>query len=638
MLSALLVATSAAPAASADPLNSDPAVGDAMTMPLESLGLPDETTLIGANTSQTVTLPVPRGFAVTRLLGLIHSPIDFTSGFVEITDSTGRLLGTVGLPAVIPEQAVVPFDVDISAARVDDSALGLTFTVREGGVSAEQRCGRGEQVLLSDLAALLVGVEPAPATIATFFPPVLRQLTIYTPIDADDAEQQAVLSLTSAVARMYRSQKPTITVVRQARGATPPAAPQLTRAVVVERGDAGLEVVNPDRADVFLRLTGRGDQLTDQTSLVTNQLQSVAQGPGARVDQAGSEGEPDVTEMTFEELDINGESQVLRTSTFTVGVDRAALSDERVDALKVHLLATHTPVADLDSASVMVSVNGQAVHSQPLDSTGQVDTVFDVPGEFLRQRANFEFDLTFSPRQLCSPTIAPMTFQLDPRSTLTVQRGGEPLGGFGAVPSEFSPEFLVAFDGTNPNQLDYATRVVAEIAQQTGSVLTPRVVDVNDAADATTGALIVANSATLEPTSLRPPIGGESTETSVDLRDELRADIAGGLGSIQAFADQPRDRTVILVTTSGAWSLVEPLFGYIDELPDGWASLDGDVLAAGPEGTVTDLSIGPGDAAATPTQDGDTLPDWLVITAACAVLVALVLGAALAWRRRRRAG
>lgn len=221
-----------------------------------------------------------------------------------------------------------------------------------------------------------------------------------------------------------------------------------------------------------------------------------------------------------------------------------------------------------------------------------------MPGELLRQRINVEFGLAFSPRQLCSPTIAPVTFQLDPSSTLTMRRGGPAPGGFGAVPSEFSPEFLVALDGGSPNQLDYAAAVVADIAQRTGTALQPRIVDVKAAADARTGALIVANSAAIGLTSVRPPIGGDGAAVQVDLSSQLRADITGGLGSIQVFADAPRDRTVVLVTTTGAWSLVEPLLGYIDGLPDGWSSLDGNLLAAGAAGDVTNLTVSGGETVA----------------------------------------
>jgi hypothetical protein len=84
------------------------------------------------------------GLIVTRLRGLIHAPVDFGAGFVEIDDSTGRFLATVGLPAVTPDQVVVPFDVDISPAQVSESDLGLSFTVREVGLPAPERCGLGE--------------------------------------------------------------------------------------------------------------------------------------------------------------------------------------------------------------------------------------------------------------------------------------------------------------------------------------------------------------------------------------------------------------------------------------------------------------------------------------------------------------
>ncbi|BBY15076.1 cellulose biosynthesis cyclic di-GMP-binding regulatory protein BcsB [Mycolicibacterium litorale] len=634
-LSMMLVAALGAPAAAqAAPLNADPSAAGEATLPWRTLGLPGDLTLVGANTNQDFAVPVPTGFTATRLRGLIHAPVDFGAGFVEISDTTGRFLATVNLPAVVPDQAVVPFDVDISAAQVSGSKLGLSFTVREAALPAAERCGLGEQVRLSDLTTVFAGIEPAPTTVASFFPAVLQRLTIYAPIDADDGEEQAVLTLASAVARMYRPQATAVTVVKQPRGAVPPPAPQFTRTVVVENGDAGLAVVNPDRGDVYLKLTGRGDQLAAQASVVATQMQSLVQVPDARVEKAGARGESDDDEVSFGEVNIAGESSVLRTATLTVGVDRAALGAGRVDGLQVHLLATHTPVQPLDSASVTISVNGQALHTAPLGENGRVDTVFDVPGEFLGQRVNFAFGLTFSPRQLCSPTIAPVSFQIDPRSTLTMRRGGPPLAGFGAVPSEFSPEFLVALDGSNPNQLHYATRVVANIARLTDAVLVPRVVDVKAAADARMGALIVANAATVEQTSMRPPVGGESSDVQVDLRDQLRAQINRGLGSIQTFADEPRDRTVVLVTTSGAWSLVEPLFGYIDQQPEGWSSLTGDVLAAGAEGRVTNLAIGAEDTAPIAAEDTTDWQSRVAIAVGGVVLAALAVAAALLWRRR----
>lgn len=604
-------------------------------MSWRSLGLSEQLTLEGANTTRDFTLPVPSGFSPARLRGLIHAPVDFSAGFVEITDGAGRVLSTVGLPAVVPEQAVVPFDVDISTARITASKVPLSFTVRQPPVTPD-RCGLGQQVTLSDLSAVFTGVEPAPTSIANFFPPVLQRLTIYAPVDADDAEKQAALSLASAVTRMYRPQPVDVRAVAQPRGATPPPAPQFTRAVVIERGDAGISVVNPDRADVFLRVSGRGNQLSDQVALVSDDLQSLAQVPQARVDQPGALSLPEGETFSFGDLGMRGETSVLRTSTLPVGVDLSALGSGHIDGLQMHLLATHTPVAEMDAASLTVSVNGQSVAAVPLTESGRVDLSVDVPAEFLRQRINVDSEVTFSPRQLCTPTTAPMTFELDPRSTLTVHRGGGPLDGFGAVPSGLAPEFLVAFDGSSPDQLDFAVRAVSDAARMTGSPLTPRVVDVNAAADARTGAIIVANTATIDGTSLRPPLGGQGAQLEVGLSRELRAEVNRGLGAVQVFADQPRDRTVMLVTTTGAWSLVEPLFGYIDAQPDGLASLTGNVLAAGPEAVVTNLSLGGSESTEPAAEDSDGSLWWL-LAAGVAVTTLLVTGA-LAWRRRRQLG
>lgn len=90
---------------------------------------------------------------------------------------------------------------------------------------------------------------------------------------------------------------------------------------------------------------------------------------------------------------------------------------------------------------------------------------------------------------------------------------------------------------------------------------------------------------------------GDGSAITVDLPTRLRVDIDRGLGSIQAFADQPRNRTVALITTTGAWTLVDPLFDYVDGQPDGWSSLTGDVLAAATQGTPANLSIRADDTA-----------------------------------------
>ena len=603
-----------------------------------ALGLQSEVVL-GIDTSTSYTIPVLPGLTPSRLQGVIRAPMNIDAGFLEISDGEGRFLTAVDLPPSATAQAVTPFDIDIAGARVRSSKTDLSFTVRPRD-NAGEFCGPLQQVTLSDLATVFTGTESPVTTIANFFPPVLERVTVYTADNPDTAEQQAALTLVTALARVYSPQPMAISVVAQPRGAVPPPAGQLARAVVVEAGGpGGLSVERAAAPDAFLRISGSGDELSAQASLLVNQLQSLAQTPAARIDQPGSEALLTGDTMTFSQLNLSGKTDVLRTGKLAIGVDRASLGLGRVDSVQVHLLADYTPVPKDDSASVVIRSNGLVVYRAALDNTGVLDATFDLERPAFGQGINLDFALSYTPHEACGPLMAPISFQVDPRSTFTVERGGPPLNGFGAFPSEFSPSFMVALDGSGPNQLSYAARVAAAVARLTSTQLTPQVVDVKTAAEADSGALIVANSKAIEQTTLNPPVGGDGTAVDLGLSTELRATIDDGLGSIQAFADQPRNRSVVLVTTTASWSLVDPLFNYIDDLDGGWSALTGDVLAAGEARVPTNVAIrDSGDVFEPPAAPAlpQSWHQWIPIVIGVAVVVAIAVIAAILWSRRRR--
>ncbi len=631
---AAAVVVAAAASAQPDPL---PAPGGDVTLSWPSLGLPSDVRFVSANTNQDFRLPLPAGFSPRRLQGQIHAPVNFGPGFLEIEDARGTFLGAVTLPAVSADQAVVPFDVDLSQAPPSSSPLTLSFTVRQN-TGEGQICGPGQELRISQLTTAFAGAEPPPTTVDTFFAPVLQRVTIYAPGDADRSEQEAVLALASAVERAYQPQPVTISVANKPRDAPPPPAGQLTRAIAVERGTAGLTLTNPGTPETYLQLSGRGDQLSAQVALLRDDLQSLAQTGSVRVDQAVTATDRSRDTVTFGELSMEGKDQVLRTSDLTVGVDRAALGAGRLEKVRVHLLADYTPVDGGDVAALVVRANDDVVHSAVLDTSGRVDTTFDVPGGRFGERLTLTLTVTYTPRFLCSSMIAPLTFQIDGESTLTVTRGGAARGGFAALPSAFMPAFLVALDGSSPNQLDYAARVLVAMARVSNVELIPRVVDLKSAARSDQPALIVAGSAGLKQTDLNPPVSGEGSAVRVD-GDDLRVDVERGVGSVQAFADPPRDRSVVLVTTTAAWPLVDPLIGYIEGLPGGWSGLTGDVLAAGAQGTPTDVAIrgGAGVQESIAASDDSSRHRWVWIAAGVAVLVALTIAAGwLVLRRRRR--
>lgn len=645
----LLLLLSLGGPAYAQPDDAAPPPAAAVTLGWPALGLEPEV-FLGPNSATSYTVPMPTGLRVSRLRGTITAPLNISAGYLEVNDADGRLLGTVNLPPAGAAGAATPIDVDISAARFQKSSVELTLTVRPLDVAGSQvnqygiqYCGPLQLVTLRDLAVEFTGTEPPVTTIAGFFPPVLERVTVYAPDDADAAEQQSVLMLVSTLVRLYLPQPLAVAVVSQPRGTAPPPAAPLGRAVVIERGDtAGLRVENSGAAGAYLRVSGGGDELSTQVSLLVNELQSLAQAPASRVTQAGSQPDRGTDRWTFAQLNINAKTDVLRTNNLRVGIGRAALGNGRVDSVQVHLMADYTPVPDQDAAAVVIRSGGDVVYRAALNNTGRLDATFDLPNRALGQYVSLDLALTYTPHQVCNPLIAPITFQLDPQSTMTVRRGGPPLGGFSAMPSEFSPSFEVAFDGSGPNQLVSAARVVAAVSSLTNVQLTPKVVDLMTAADGRSGALIIAKSSALKQTSLHPPLSGDGTTLNVELPTELRAEIDGGLGSIQVFADRPRDRTVILVTTSGGWNLVDPLFDYVDGLDGKWSALSGDVLAAGEAGVPTNLSIfgqrevdDRGDSSESSISEWLQLPG-LAIGVGVAAIAVLAIAAALILLTRRR--
>lgn len=604
-----------------------------VTLPWPVLGLQPRMDLY-PDSSQSVSVQVPSGLTATRLRGLIHAPMNIGAGYLEISDGNGKFVAAVNLPPAVPPTAVTPFDADISAAQPRASSINLSFTLRALD-GADPFCGPTQRLTLSDLATVFTGIQPPVASIASFFPPVLEQVTIYAPTDAAAAEQQAVLTLVSTLARIYNPIRINISVVSRPRGTVPPPASGLSRAVVVETGPPGLSVENAGTLGAYLRVSGEGDGISDQMSLLVNGLQPLAQSVTARIDKAGSDAALAGDTVTFSQLRVGGETTFIKTSILRVGIDRTSLG-RRFDHVQVHLLADYTPVQKDDAATVVIRSGDLVVYRALLDSSGRLDATFDLDSQMLgKQWIDLELALTYTPHQVCGPLMARMSFGIDPRSTLTMHRGGAPLGGFAAFPYEFSPRFLVALDGSSPNQLAYAARVVAAIARLTRTELTPQVVDLQAASNANSGALIVASSKAITQTSLNPPVSGDGSAINFALPAELRVNIDKGLGSIQAFADTSRNRSVVLVTTTGEWTLVDPLFGYIDGSVRDWSQLTGDVLAAGAGGTPTEATIRPVGNVFEPPQSGAR---GLVVGGVVAgVLGAIAVLAAILFSRRRRA-
>jgi hypothetical protein len=90
---------------------------------------------------------------------------------------------------------------------------------------------------------------------------------------------------------------------------------------------------------------------------------------------------------------------------------------------------------------------------------------------------------------------------------------------------------------------------------------------------------------------------------------------------------------VLAINGADDWSLVGQNFDYIRALPSRWASLSGDVVAAGPAGQTVALTLREGGTLLN-DYPGDSWRLWAKLAAASVVVI--LLGATIELLRRRR--
>lgn len=635
VLSCLLAAAAAAVCAGVSPASAQPAADDIVrdtTLVWPGLGLPSSVDL-DATSSRDFTIPVPQGARGVVLTGQIRSAQGIGDAQVAIDDAHGRPVASFGVSAAPGTSS--PFTADLSALPVVDGAVSMRMMLRPAH-SPSDRCSSAPAVTLFDLATTfgIVGTAP-PRTVQDFLPPVLTGMTVKVPRTPTAAEQQAALDLVTAVTTHYL---PAPVDVRIAASDAEPAGPPamddpLHRTVVItEGGDPAVTVERDGDGRRYLAISGSAQTLPQQASLFTSQTSALAQGASVTVTEPGGPAVHGTDTLTFGQLGASAQALVLGRTDAHVGFAPTAFGSPGLGAARVRLLADYTPVHPDDTASLVIESAGVVVQTLRLDESGHVDRSFDLPTQMSGRSTGITMQLTFTPRGGCTPFTAPMSFRTDPRSTVSVVAGADPRGGFASLPLAFAPSVQVALGDSDSGHLSRAAAVLQSIQRLTATPLNVVVVPPEEAASSGSGALVVADAATVEALKLSPPLSGSAESARVDLATPLSATVSGGLGSIQAFTHG--GRTVVLVTASGDWAPVDRLLSYAAGLDDGWASLSGDVLVAGVDGEPATLTVrtdgSPRLLAETPTS----WRRWLWLGGAALIVAAASVGAT--WVRRRR--
>lgn len=626
VLAALIIGVGVAAPAAAAP-------GDGTTtLDWRQLGMGTSVTIDGADVPAGVSIPVPQGMSPTTLTGVVATATNVTDAFIQVARTDGTIIGTILVPRFGPRQLSTPFSVPLSAVPVGDNGRAdLRLTLRNG--TDDSVCGPVPDVTLTNLNVGFRGVASVPDTIQDFFGTVVNRVTVHTPVDPSPAAAQTTLGVVAAIADHYRPQRVSIDVVESADARVPRSAGPLDRVVVVreEGGPGGVRVERAGQPGAALVISGDQDSLPEQVALFRDGLTDLAQTSSAAVEFAGDRTVQGSDSVTFGEFSDRLSVEALGTATLIPGFDPTILALGRPGAVDVALKARYTPVRDNERANVMALSGGEILQTSALNSSGVLDTEFTIPAAQVAANEPLEFRVSYEPAPgACSPHSVPLTFQIDPSSTASSSTTPVRMGGFSSVPLGWQPTVQVALDNTNPAQLDAAAELIASIQRSSATALSPVLVPLDQAIASNTGALIVASAANARP--LNPPINTEDSSTLVDLSAQVRLAIPEGLGTIQAFSQN--SRTVVLVSTSGSWSLVDPLFAYLDAQQGDLANLRGDVLVAGGAGQAELMTVRADGPRTEVDQVGTSWVVWLGVSVAVVVVGVLVAVAVMLYRRR----
>lgn len=616
------------PLASAQPYvtaAAEPGVPPPISWP--QLGLPEKLDLVGSNQTFDTSVPVPPGATPLAVSGLLGSVINLVSGRVDVLDSRGILLGSIPIPVGTTTQ---PFAIDTSGAEVIDGEAKLSFRIHDDGPPANG-CVPPAAVTLSQLAMAYSGETVSPNTVADFLPGYLDNVTIRVGPNPSAAVQQAALSLVAKLTALYRP-IPVMISVDTSEISFPANTVGISRVIELrDGGETRISVENGGTPAAVLVVSGRGDTLKEQVELFSDRRMTLAQTPEAAVKSASDNLEQASQVMTFGQLDVSAEANVLGTTTTYAGFDAGAFALGSIQGATVRLLAHYTAVRD-GEASLLVRSGSNVLASTALDSSGKVDLTFEIPAQAISSNVGLALEVRYiSDRECATPDR--MTFVVDPSSTVTVVPGTKNRGGFPALPMAFTPDFSVAVE--NPGQIRFAAEAIRLMGQQTSLVLRPRLRQLNEAVRTNTGLLVVAESERLGSLGLNPPLKpGAGTVDTIDGKPVTEVDVNGPLGVVQAFSQQ--DRMVLAISTSGDDALVDRTFGYIEGLEGRWGALSGDVIATGLTGPTVDLTVRAGGYLTPHAPPSTALKLWVWATAAVGLIV---LGACIATvfvRRRRK--
>jgi len=547
-------------------------------LPLALLGYGEAVRISGQLEQRELHMPIPDGLHPIELRTLAFTSPDVESGYLEVLDGQRSLFSLALQP---PQMSLT---IPLGEAMVQGQRLSLTFLVRLRTV--DDACVNsltGAWLDLRSVALVLGGEARPPTTVGVFFPPILSGLRLFVPPSPTAAEAEAALRLAMAVTSRYAPQRPAITLEALAQDEALPLGAEsmpFERAVVIRESSSTRIALEAGQAGwPLLLMSGPAPALSRASRLLVDDLAPAAAAPS-------------LSSIEFDRPEqLQGERLALsslgNTRLQVSGVGRMEIPFSFAQAdlggpirtLALRLLGTYTPPAAGARAMLSVLFNATLLRTIPLEREGAFDLYLSMPQELLYRDNLLTVRFEYTPPEgRCRLGVDPFTAQVGPGSYVQVQRGQALPAGFGRFPQALSRGFEVAFEQFDQDSLSSALGMVVALQRLSKIPLHLTMVPWGSALLSKEPALLVAanphSAAELKPPLIPEPLAVTDQGGGELLRLEADATFA----ALEAFESQGRD--VLLLTRRGSQGpeLQRRLISALEDGPQGWSALQGDVL------------------------------------------------------------
>lgn len=609
-------------------------VADSPVVRLSSVGIDGNLALYGVAGAQQLVLPVPQGLVPAALNAVVELPPNVASGVITVSQGD-RTVSRVPLP----EGDRAPISIPLAGAEVVNNAI--TVLIRSQLIPPTEYClyDSNNPLRLSDASVAYTGQELAPRVVADFLPPVLQKLTLFVPQNPSQAESDAAVRLTTAVIARYGQQNTDVDLVPLAGDQNTPPLPSqpFERQIVIRESDTPRVSLEGDQGVPALLITGRGNDLVNQSRLLGSDLSRLALASAAVAGTIKSSPQLPADETTIRDLGQPGVNATALEPQVSIGLDQTRFG-RPVRDVRVHLKGAYTPLPSSVGGQVVASVGGEAVDRWPVDATGTIDRWVSIPNERLTRYTNLDVAVDLAGDTGRCGEFQPVKLTIDGATTVQSKAAQPPVpAGFQSLPQALMPRTVI---GIGDDAFADTARAVTimEGLQRLGNLpLDTAVMPLADAErDGSPAVLISADGWTDDALPLpvsagsdgqltvRPAGGGDTTTLTLD--PGLR------FGSLQAV--HTGDRTVVVATSNGAPEELDGLLAWLNADPRHWSSLTGDALLSAPDRDPVMFDAGTAAADVHGDSRGVSPAVWLA-TGIVVVAAVAALGF-LAVRRKRR--